>query len=566
LVVVLSAALLCGGCAVHLKGLPAAPVTHSKQGAERDPLRALSAPVLSRFLAAQLVLQEVRDDSTGDDRAERAAALLEEAISLSPRQAVLWRYLAQAWASKPDPQRALKAARRAVELDESDAVSRYVLGLQLQRSAAYAQAEEQLLAALTYGLGVGSEYLPHYYLYEVRRQGGDSSGALDALSDWSRALPDSSDPLVLRAKLLWRLGRGEEAATAAAEALRAEPRSAESLKILLDATVLRPLTAIASIQSALKADWSVKDLHYNLIALYRSVGRFDRALEHLGSLRTLSAVGAGAFFADEARLLLAMSQGDEALAFLDDALAAGRSVDGQFVDLMVNAYQVLTMPDEGVVRLRELAESFPTERAQIEQGIAVLSETPRPRSVPPREGLETVEKIEAAIVRLGTKWQFDKPPTSSEGFSRRLALERQRIDLQLLLSFAQREQGDRQASELILLDLLSRHPTLAIALNALAYLWAEDGRRLEEALRLQGRALQQQPFSGAYQDTMGWIQFRRGRLDEALRHIEEADRLQPHEPEIIEHLAEVLRASGMEDEAAEHFRRAEALRVLEPPR
>jgi len=511
------------------------------------------------------VLQELPEDS-GDDRSERAAALLEEAISLRPREAMLWRYLAEAWASKPDSPKALKAARRAVQLDEGDAYSRYVLGLQLQRSAAYEEAEEELLAALRYGLGVGSEYLPHYYLYEVRRQRGDPDGALSALDDWSKALPDSSDPLVLKAKMLWAVGRGGDASIAATEALRVEPRSAESLEILLNATPLAPLTSISSIENALKSDWSVRELHYNLVALYRSVGRFDRALEHLASLRTLSALGASAFFADEARLRLAMSQGEETLALLDDGLAAGRSVDAQFVDLLVEAYQVLNRREEGVARLRELAESFPGEEEHIEQGISVLSERPRPHPIPPREGLETVEKIEAALARLRPKWQSSKPPTSATEFSQRIEVERQRIDLELLLSFVQRGQGERQASEVILLHLLSRHPLLAVALNALAYLWAEDGRRLEEALQLQQRALEQQPYSGAYQDTMGWIQYRRGRLDEALRHIEAADRFQPNEPEIIEHLAEVLRALGMEEEAAEHFLRAEALRALEPPR
>jgi len=558
-------ALLCGGCAAHLQGLPTPGVASDTAG-KRDPLSALSVPVLARFLAAQLVLAEEVAKAGSDDRADRAVALLEEAVALSPGQAVLWRYLASAWASKPDPQKALTAARRAVDLDESDALSRYVLGLQLLRNERYDDAEEQLVVALRYGLSAGSQYLPYYYLYEVRRQRGDPDGALAALDDWKSRLPDSPDPLMLEAKLLWRLGRGAEAVPAAVAALRAEPRSSDSLRILLDASVLDPLTAISGIEAALKSDWSVRELHRELVGQYRAIGRFDRALDHLVVLRTLSALGSLAFLEDEARLRLSMAQGEEVLALLDEALAVGRRVDGRFLSLLADTYKVLDRRNDGIARLWEFAEIVPEQAAHIEAEVATLSTHP---SVAPRSSLSSevsIESIEKASAALRPNWKQSRPATSAREFSERLEAERQRINLQLRLSFLQREKGDRPACELTLLDLLSRHPLLGVALNALAYLWAEDGRRLDEALILQERALEQEPFSGAFQDTMGWIQFRRGRLDEALRHLELADRYQPYEAEIIEHLAEVLRASGMAKEAQEHDLRARALRDRASPR
>ncbi len=50
------------------------------------------------------------------------------------------------------------------------------------------------------------------------------------------------------------------------------------------------------------------------------------------------------------------------------------------------------------------------------------------------------------------------------------------------------------------------------ALNALAYLLAEDGQELDLALALISRALAQVPDDPSYLDTLGWVQYRRGRL------------------------------------------------------
>jgi tetratricopeptide (TPR) repeat protein len=303
-----------------------------------------------------------------------------------------------------------------------------------------------------------------------------------------------------------------------------------------------------------------------LVGQYRAVGRYDRALEHLIVLRTLSALGSLAFLEEEARLRLSMAQGDEVLALLDEALAVGRRVDGPFLALLAETYRVLNRRADGIARLRELAAIVPDQVENIERELAVLSSHFRVAPRAPSGSQETIETIEKAIGSLRPKWNQTSPATSAREFSKRLEAERQRLHLQLRLSFIQRDQGHRSACELTLLDLLSRHPLLAVALNSLAYLWAEDGRRLDEALVLQKRALEQEPFSGAFQDTMGWIQFRRGRIDEALRHLEFADRYQPDEPEIIEHLAEVLRASGLTEEAAEHDLRARLLRDRALPR
>ncbi len=62
------------------------------------------------------------------------------------------------------------------------------------------------------------------------------------------------------------------------------------------------------------------------------------------------------------------------------------------------------------------------------------------------------------------------------------------------------------------------------------------------AVVLPTRALEQRPFSAAFQDSMGWVRYRQGRFAEAVEHLEQAAAWQPGEPEIDGHLEEARRA------------------------
>ena len=59
-------------------------------------------------------------------------------------------------------------------------------------------------------------------------------------------------------------------------------------------------------------------------------------------------------------------------------------------------------------------------------------------------------------------------------------------------------------------ELLEVNPQNASALNFIGYTLADHGEQLEEAERLVRRALAIHPDSGAYLDSLGWVQFRRG--------------------------------------------------------
>ena len=92
-------------------------------------------------------------------------------------------------------------------------------------------------------------------------------------------------------------------------------------------------------------------------------------------------------------------------------------------------------------------------------------------------------------------------------------------------------------------------PDYAHAYNALGYTLADRTDRIEEALVLVEQALKLSPDDPFILDSMGWVQYRRGKLDEALEHLKGAYKARP-DPEIAAHLGEVLWKLGRKDEAS----------------
>lgn len=107
---------------------------------------------------------------------------------------------------------------------------------------------------------------------------------------------------------------------------------------------------------------------------------------------------------------------------------------------------------------------------------------------------------------------------------------------------------DVKAAEADLRRILARDEDDARAMNALGYMLTVHTDRLDEAHGLVGRALELSPDDAAVIDSMGWIQFRRGKLAEARALLEKAFR-KARDPEIAAHLGEVLWTLGDKAEA-----------------
>jgi Flp pilus assembly protein TadD len=97
---------------------------------------------------------------------------------------------------------------------------------------------------------------------------------------------------------------------------------------------------------------------------------------------------------------------------------------------------------------------------------------------------------------------------------------------------------------------LDVNPKNAPVLNYYGYMLGDLGIRLDEAETLVKRALKEEPHSGAYLDTLGWIYFRENKLPEAEATLRKAVERESHDATIRSHLADVYAKSGRTDLAA----------------
>ncbi|WP_028696337.1 tetratricopeptide repeat protein [Pseudomonas cremoricolorata] len=139
----------------------------------------------------------------------------------------------------------------------------------------------------------------------------------------------------------------------------------------------------------------------------------------------------------------------------------------------------------------------------------------------------------------------------------RQATQRFPDDLNLLYSRAMlaEKRNDLAQMEKDLRAILEREPENAMALNALGYTLADRTTRFEEAQRLIEKALSLTPDDPAVLDSLGWVNYRQGNLDEAERYLRQAFERLP-DPEVAAHLGEVLWANGKRREARQVWSKA----------
>jgi tetratricopeptide (TPR) repeat protein len=104
--------------------------------------------------------------------------------------------------------------------------------------------------------------------------------------------------------------------------------------------------------------------------------------------------------------------------------------------------------------------------------------------------------------------------------------------------------------------LLAKQPDNPAALNYLGYMFADKGVQLDEARTMLVKAVELDPTSGAFQDSLGWVYFRLGDLDRAEKHLIEGLRLEPFDATVHEHVGDLFRARGEKARAAEAYRKA----------
>ncbi len=103
---------------------------------------------------------------------------------------------------------------------------------------------------------------------------------------------------------------------------------------------------------------------------------------------------------------------------------------------------------------------------------------------------------------------------------------------------------------------LSIDPESALVLNNYAYSLSERGIRLEEAKEMVEKALEKDPESSSYLDTMGWIYYRLGEYNKAEEFILRSLKYDEDNAEVLDHLGDVYFEMGDKEKARRQWEKA----------
>lgn len=118
------------------------------------------------------------------------------------------------------------------------------------------------------------------------------------------------------------------------------------------------------------------------------------------------------------------------------------------------------------------------------------------------------------------------------------------------------ERADKiEEMEALLRKLIALGPDHHHAYNALGYLLADRGLKLDEAKSLIEKGAQHGAWRPLHHRQPGWVEYKQGNLEQAAQLLEKAYTKQP-DPEIGAHLAEVWWKQGKSKPAEELLRAA----------
>ncbi|MDQ7989709.1 MAG: tetratricopeptide repeat protein [Candidatus Dactylopiibacterium sp.] len=515
-------ALICASLAsVSLAATPGRPAEGTRSTALRAPLG--SAQLLAQMLLSEIALARGMLDDAAYGYADLARQSQDARLIRRANEIELARTMLRA---EQNPQGAETLLHRQLAAAAPDLRARLLLQLPAVFSRAADKAEAaRIIERLAKPYPEVAE--AHYAVAIALRNANDAEAAF-AAAERAQALRPDWEPGILL--LVDSASKDRQAEVG--ERLRAfSARNPQAIDAR--ATLARWLVQIGQKEAAanearqlVEANPENNELRFAMLGVAVEAGDFAQAETSLQRL-----LGDGWGEADRLRLILAQvqeEQGRGAAALLNYAAVE----PGPYYATAVGR------------RARLLADGGQVAEARaVLQGAMQTSTDDRP----------VLLALEADLLR-----HLERRREALEVFDRLLAEQPENTGALYDSALVAEQLGRPADFERRLRRLLTINPQHAHALNALGYSLAERNTRLDEARTLIEKAHALEPEDPAILDSLGWLDFRQGRLEAAETQLRRAYATFP-DPEVASHLVEVLWAAGKKDEArALHARALEA--------
>jgi len=316
-------------------------------------------------------------------------------------------------------------------------------------------------------------------------------------------------------------------------------------------------------RKALEIDPENLEARYNDVNLLESEGKTAEAIAQLKEMvestkkASYSAGEKGNRVALLERLGLmyrSNDQPDEAVAVFNEIGELDPSLGARVAAQVIETYRVAKQFAKAERVSDEAAKKYSDDRTLSTVRAALLAETGKSaQAVGELKKLldgKADREIHLSIAQAHEKGKNYAEMAASLDAAEKLSESKDEKETVLFMRGAMYEKLKKyDAAETEFRKVLSLNPDNASALNYLGYMLADRSIRLSEAQGLIQKALDRDPNNGAYLDSLGWVQFRLGKLPEAEQTLRRALERYPRDPTIHDHLGDVYARQGRFKEA-----------------
>ncbi len=520
---------------------------------------------------AHLLIADIYSRARQDPKAqENAVAEYETVLKTDPENAPALAALGRLYVRSNQFAKAEQALQKLVIRQAESPEDLFLLALSQVEQQKFNTALENVKRLLQYNPGNTRVLMLLGFIYE---RIGDNDKALASYQEVLKLQPDNSEAKRHVASLLAEKGKTKDATEMLEELAKRNP---------FDSSVLLELgkaqhdqkkygEAIASFRSALKSDPENVEVSYSLAATLAETGQREEALSILKKFLEQDAK-------DPARqrgrlpILIQIGSIQREDAQYDAAIATFQQLLREFPDsahaywLVADAYRQkkdwihaadivskgrTKFPDNKDLLIAEAQIS--SQHRALEDGLKILDEELA------RQPAAKSEQDKLTLLRLKlsrAQLFFDQRAYQrAESYLQQLSKEdpdNEAILFQLAAVY-EREKKIEKAEE-VFKKLLQKNPGNASVLNYLGYMWADRGENLQQALKYVQKAVELDPFNGAYLDSLGWAQFKLNDLKSAEANLNKAARIVRNDATIHEHLGDLYERLGNSEEALQAYR------------
>ena len=154
-------------------------------------------------------------------------------------------------------------------------------------------------------------------------------------------------------------------------------------------------------------------------------------------------------------------------------------------------------------------------------------------------GSDLTAKAQSLLAMAAVYEAQKKPELAIEQYEEYSKIDKGNALVHFYLGALYERAGNKKKAEDFFREAIRLNPDISEPYNYLGYMFAEEGRNLDEALKLVEKALEIAPDNGAYIDSLGWAYFKLKEYEQAEFYLKKAVQKLPDDPVINDHLGDL---------------------------